>query len=122
MNTRHSIRVIGISVAALIFCLVRPVWADDVQDLKKDLEQLREQNRLMQQQLEQQQKMIDQLNRKVNELQPSAPPAAGAAVAPSVTANADLPAGETAPKAGNGYSIGNVKISGEGGVGFFETG
>jgi hypothetical protein len=111
---------LSLALTVVLLCLtVLPVLGDDMQDLKKDLEQLRQQNHLMQQQLEEQHKMIVELNRKVNELPQTAPPATAGTPG---AAGADLQGGEAAPKEGNGFSMGNLKISGEGGVAFFETG
>jgi FtsZ-binding cell division protein ZapB len=90
--------------------------AQDVGELKKEIDELREQNRLLQQQLQQQREMIDKLSGKVSGLQQT-----------NEQSQSDLRAlkasveNAPAPEKPKGLSLGNVVISGEGAAGFFET-
>jgi hypothetical protein len=127
MKTRCFNRGIVLGAAILLCGRVGTAWADDTADLKKELEQMREQNHLMEQRLEKQQEMIDQLNHKFEAM--LRPPRNGSAgvgaetstMDVSAKATTDLKNEETGSGNGSGFSVGNMKISGEGGVGFVET-
>jgi hypothetical protein len=107
----------GVCAAAVLFSWTTVLRAQDIDALKKEVDELREQNRQQQIQLQHQQELIDQLGRKfsglqqTNELQASDVRALQAAVQ-----NAPV-----LPEKGKGFSLGNTVISGEGGAGFFET-
>src|SRR5436190_13139079 len=74
-------------------------------DLQDEVKWLRQQNEMLQQTMKQQQSLIDSLSRKVDQL--------------DKTGRADE--GET-PKKENSFGLNKVVISGEGGVGYFQTG
>jgi len=114
----HAYRVLcyGVFLAALCSYSVPSVLAQDTTDLKKELQELREQNRLLQNQLQQQQGMIDQLNHKFSDFEKTN------AQHESDWRTKEQAEGTTpAPDSSKGFSIGNVAITGEGGVGFFDT-
>ncbi len=104
-----------IPLAAVLFLSALPLPAQDVQDLKKELDQLREQNRLLQEQLQQQRQMIDQLNAKFSGLQQSNQQTQ-TELHSLQSASENPPALEKPAK----FSLGGVTISGEGAVGVIE--
>ena len=79
--------------------------AQALPDVQEQLRQVKQQNDALQQQLLRQQEMIDELNRKVATLTSSPTDAA--------------PATSSAPT--KGFSLGKVRLSGEGGAGFFHS-
>jgi uncharacterized coiled-coil protein SlyX len=92
--------------------------AEDSAEVKRQLLLLQQQNAALQAQITKQQELIDSLNRKVAEIQ---------------QANAqhdrqldelknDMATTENENNRAAGFNLGKVRISGEGGVGFFETG
>ncbi|HEX3720967.1 MAG TPA: hypothetical protein VH595_23700 [Verrucomicrobiae bacterium] len=118
MSTRQ-IAQRGLLFAVVLFpFLTAPLLAQDANDLKKEIDELRDQNAQLQKQLQQQREMIDQLNQKfsglqqTNELQEKD-------VRDLKAAAENTPAPEEKSK---GFSLNNVVISGEGAAGFFETG
>ena len=93
--------------------------AQDVDQLKKELQDLRDQNRVLQDQLQQQKLMIHELSHKFSDFQKTNELLENT-VHSMVAANAE---GTNAPPPENkGFSLGNVAITGEGGIGVFETG
>jgi hypothetical protein len=91
--------------------------AEQTNDLKEALQQLREQNSLLQKQLEQQQRTIEALSKTVSEIQSAARGKTSEGTASQ----------EEAPKPGLVSStaasvLGKINLSGEGGVAFFHTG
>jgi hypothetical protein len=117
MSARRRILRFGFYVAVAFYCLPNVLRAQDMDALKKEVDELREQNRLQQLQLQHQQELIDQLSRKFSGLQQTNEQQANEVheLQASVQ-NAPAP-----PEKGKGFSLGNVVISGEGGAGFFET-
>jgi len=117
MSTPHKILRTGFFLAACFFSLNSRLVAQDAEELKKEIEELRQQNRLLQQQLQQQREMIDQLSSNVsglvqtNEQRQTDLRALKASVE-------NLPA---PPEKSKGLSLGNVLISGEGAVGIFDS-
>lgn len=108
---RHLGRII---VWAVILSAGARLSGQDNGDLKRALEEVREQNRQLQSQLERQQRTIDALTRQFSKLQKTTQQQQSDYA--SLKASVE---GEEAPKK-QGASIGNVMISGEGGVGFFD--
>jgi len=100
---------------AVILCSGVTVVAQDASDLKKEMEDLRGQNRVMQTQLQDQQRLINQLNEKFSTLEKSSQQQQN-----DYHALRNSVDGEDAPKK-PGISIGNVIISGEGGVALFDS-
>jgi hypothetical protein len=93
------------AVALLTTCAGWPVQAaQTLPDIEEQLRQVKQQNEALQQQLRRQQEMIDELNRKVTVL-----------TGPSTETPA-VPA--SSPK---GFSLGKVRLSGEGAAGFFHS-
>jgi hypothetical protein len=117
MCARHRVLRWWIFSAACLFLLHFRLAAQDAQDLKKEIEELRQQNRLLQEQLQQQRQMIDQLSGKVSGLQQT-----------NQQTQTDLHAlqasvenAPTLPEKPKSLSMGHVVISGEGGAGLFDT-
>lgn len=92
--------------------------AEDSAEVKRQILLLQQQNAALQAQVTKQQELIDSLNRRVAEIQ---------------QANAkhdhrldelksDMVRAENENNRGAGFSLGKVRITGEGGVGFFDTG
>jgi len=107
----------GILLAACSFSLAFRLTGQDMQGLKKEIDELREQNRLLQEQLQQQRQMIDQLSGKVSGLQQTNEQSQNDLRALKATVeNAPAP-----PEKSKGFSLGNVVISGEGAAGFLDT-
>ncbi len=109
---------IGLTTAAVLLLMVPAVRAQNVDGLKKEVDELRSQNILLQKQLQQQQEMIDQLSRKFSDLQKTNE-VQGNDLHNLKAAAENAPALNEKPK---GPSLNNVVISGEGAAGFFETG
>jgi hypothetical protein len=86
----------------IVFIAARPAFCADTEDRLKQLEQ---QNNALQQKLQQQQTLIDDLARKLSQLDKSSE------AAPALDDSA----------AKRGYGLGQVRVSGEGGVGIFHT-
>jgi hypothetical protein len=117
MSERPGSLRFRICLAAFVLSSSGPLLGQDVESLKKEVDQLREQNRLLQIQVQQQQESIDQLGRKFSGLQQTNEQQATDVRALQAAAqNAPAP-----PEQGKGFSLGNVIITGEGGAGFFET-
>ncbi len=87
----------------------------DTSDLRRELDDLRQQNQSLQIQLQSQQRMIDQLTARFADLQKTNQQQADDYQALKASFE-----GTEAPKK-SGVSIGNVIVSGEGGVGFFDS-
>ncbi len=77
-------------------------------NIDEEVRLLREQNALLQQQVQKQGTTLDTLTRKIQKLE-------------SVEASRVVAQGENAPPTANGYSLGKVHISAEGGAAFFHT-
>ncbi|GEM_PF-577955 len=110
MNSKPSLAVIGSKfvpsvVAAFFFAGISIAFADDT-NLEQQVRELREQNALLQQQLQKQNESLDALSKKVERLE---------------SAKENSPA-ENSSQNENGLNLGNVHLSGEGGVAFFNTG
>ncbi len=108
----------GLTTAALLLFVVPASRAQDMDALKKEVDELRSQNVQLQKQLQQQQEMINQLSRKFSDLQKTNEVQAND-VRDLKAASENAPALAEKPK---GPSFNNVVISGEGAAGFFETG
>jgi len=117
MRAAHRFLRIGIFLAVFFLTSHSRLQAQDAQELKKEIEQLRDQNRLLQEQLQQQRQMIDQLSGKISGLQQTNQQNQTdlRALQASVE-NAPAP-----PEKSKSFSLGNVVISGEGAAGFFDT-
>jgi hypothetical protein len=96
------------ATAASLFASAAPSCADDT-NLEQEVQLLREQNTILQQQLQKQSQSLDTLTQKVQDLE--------AANANHESSNPENPA---PPK--DGFTLGRVILSGEGGVGFQQTG
>ena len=79
-------------------------------NLEQEVSELRAENAALKKQVQQQGNALDQLSQKVGALE-----MANASRRPAAPEDADVPAG-------SGFNLGKVNLSGEGGVGFFETG
>jgi cell division protein FtsB len=118
MSIRRQIVQFGFFSTALFWLFIPTLQAQDVDALKKEVDELRAQNLQLQKELQQQREMIDQLSRKftglqkTNEVQESD-------VRELKAAAENAPAPPEKPK---GFALNNVVISGEGAAGFFETG
>ena len=107
---------LGPIATGFLLLAARPLHAEDGADWKRQLELLSQQNALLQQQVQQQQKVIDVLSNRVS------------AVEQSSTQHdqqldslkTDVAEAQTTPKAG-GFNLGNVNLSGEGGVGVLSS-
>jgi hypothetical protein len=118
MSIRHQIVQFGVFSAALFFFFIPASQAQDLDALKKEVDELRAQNLQLQKQLQQQQETIDQLSRKFSGLQKTNE-TQESDVRELKAAAENAPAPPEKPK---GFSLNNVVISGEGAAGFFETG
>jgi hypothetical protein len=119
-------------IASLIRCQSKPVWqaitffpalfvpllfaarsahAGDT-NLEAQVQALQQQNALLQQQLEKQNQSLEALSKKVEQLE-----AAGTQQGNAAAQNAPPPV----PSGYGGYNLGNVNLSAEGGVAFFNT-
>jgi hypothetical protein len=121
MSIRRNIAQFGVLSSAILsfFSFFIPAsQAQDMDTLKKEIDELRDQNLQLQKQLQQQQEMIEQLNQKFSGLQKTNELQEGDVRDLKAAAeNAPAP-----PEKSKGLSLNNVVISGEGAVGFFETG
>src|SRR5215469_1986445 len=100
--------VCPIAVLTLL-CPARSSLADDT-NLEMQIQELQRQNAILEQKLEQQNQSIQSLSERVQDLEATnAAPAPGEYPAPG-------------PTPSSGYNFGNVHLSGEGGVAFFNTG
>ncbi|MGH7968928.1 MAG: hypothetical protein ACREIC_09405, partial [Limisphaerales bacterium] len=91
--------------------------ADNASDTSRQIEELRLQNQAMQDQLRHQQELIDALTRKMGALEKGQRDSSGEG---DLNPPSDESGGSS--KSGGGFNLGQVRISGEGGVGFFHTG
>jgi hypothetical protein len=110
-QNRHSWRAAAFSFFSLstLLFVARSSPAEDA-NLEQEVRALQQQNALLEQQLEKQNQSIETLSKKVQELE---------------TANAghENAASQNAPPVTpTGYNLGNVNISGEGGVAYVKTG
>jgi FtsZ-binding cell division protein ZapB len=117
MSAPRRILPLGIFLAACFLFPNSRLAAQDVEGLKKEIEELREQNRLLQQQMQQQREMIDQLSSKVSGLQKTNEQSQTDLRALKASVE-NAPALPEKPK---GLSLGSVIISGEGAAGLFDT-
>lgn len=118
MAQRHNFRVVLCACAvAGLFDARHEVRADDTA-MEQQLQQLREQNQALQEQLRKQQGLIDSLTHKVNEIQESS--ARSAQELDRLTSE-QKDAGVSA-KGVAASTMSKLSISGEAGVGFFNTG
>jgi FtsZ-binding cell division protein ZapB/opacity protein-like surface antigen len=117
MRAPSRILRLGILLGACFLGVTSRLAAQDTDNLKKEIDELREQNRLLQQQLQQQREMIDQLSAKVSGLQQTNEQSQTDLRA--LKASVENP--PVTPEKPKGFSLGNVVIGGEGGVGIFDT-
>jgi hypothetical protein len=103
----NVIRLFLLLGVVLLSCVI-PLRADDT-NLEEQVQLLREQNAILQQQLQKQGDVLDSLAKKVQDME--------AASTEKENSGSDNPA----PTKG-GFNLGNVNLSGEGGVAFFKTG
>src|SRR5580658_6912861 len=118
MSVRRQIAQFAAFTMACFWFFVPALHGQDVDALKKEVDELRSQNLQLQKQLQQQQEMIDQLSRKFSEFQKTNEAQASDVRELKAAAQSPAPPAEK-PK---GLSLNNVVISGEGAAGFFETG
>ena len=85
-------------------------------EIERELRELRQQNKALQDELRQQGSLVEALSRKVTEIQN-----ANAAASREAT-RVDPEINGSQNSKGSALSLGKVNISGEGGVGFFESG
>ncbi len=109
-----------IAPGAMVICLLLlgglHLGAEDGADWKRQLDLLSQQNALLQQQVQQQQKVIDTLSNRVSAVEQNSTQQ-DQQLDNLKTGMAEA---QTAPKAG-GLNLGNVNLSGEGGVGVFSS-
>jgi TolA-binding protein len=118
MTQRNNLPVALCSCAAAVLTLAgAPARAGEAVT-QEQLRQLQQQNQVLQDQLRQQQALIESLTRKVDKLQADNTQHAQQ-MDEFKTELKDLP-GENKPASGIG--LGKVILSGEGAVGFFDTG
>jgi hypothetical protein len=104
--------------AACFICAGAPLHAQDSGDTRQQLQEMREQNQALQKQLLQQQSLIESLSRKVNEIQ-----SAGVERQRDVERlQSQVEEPRESVKSATAGTLGKVSISGEGGVGFFNSG
>jgi len=97
--------------AALFFSFGATLHANDT-NLEQQVQLLREQNALLQQQVQKQSQSLDALTQKVQNLE----------AADSQRENKVDKVAENSAPANDGFSLGKVVVTGEGGVGFQKTG
>jgi hypothetical protein len=119
MSISRNMVQFGFLSAAIVLFVAPALMGQDTDTLRKEVEELRVQNLQLQKQLQQQQEMIDQLARKFSDLQRTNE--AQANDVRELKAATENPP-EAPQEKSKGFEINNVVISGEGGVGFFETG
>ncbi len=114
-KVRRTSQALGL--LALLSCAasVAAAKAADAPVSREEFQQLQQQNQQLQQQMQQQQQLIDQLTHKVSELEGPKP---APETAPDTTSDGTA----TGTSAGASFHLGRVDISGEGGLGFFESG
>jgi hypothetical protein len=105
---KHAWRALPICSGALLVMTFSagPLWAADA-ETEQRLKQLEQQNQALQEKLKQQQALIDDLANKLSKVEEKT--ASGTSSAP----------GEASVS--KGFGLGQVRISGEGGVGVFHT-
>ncbi len=109
--------IIGIWLTALFLGLPATSRGDDA-ELRKEIESLRQQNNQLQQKLQQQKEMIEQISRKVSGLQTTNEQHE----AQWQALKTETPPVEKEPaKEDKGFSLGNVRLGAEGGIGIFES-
>jgi Phosphate-selective porin O and P len=94
--------------AASLFVSTAPAHASDT-NLEQEVQLLREQNTMLQQQLQKQGQSLDTLTQKVQSLE-------------AENTEHENAASENSAQMKNGFNLGKVVLSGEGGVGFQKTG
>ncbi|HEY3762153.1 MAG TPA: hypothetical protein VGN23_10450 [Verrucomicrobiae bacterium] len=104
----HFARLGVIAWTVLFSFAARPLLADDT-NLEQEVSELRQQNAMLQQQVQQQSSLLDSLTKKVDGLE-------------NQSAGHENAATENASPKQNGFSLGKVDLSGEGGIAFFNTG
>jgi hypothetical protein len=104
--------------AAALFMLATPGRADEEPVTREQIRALQEQNEKLQQQLQKQQEMIDALTRKVSDIQ-NVNTKRDQDLS-SLKAEVKEEADQAPPSAGP-LNFGKVNISGEGGIGFFDS-
>ena len=107
MNSGTSLAVrVGANCALIALFSARTAFADGT-NLEQEISELRAQNAALQQQLQKQNESLETLSKKVEQLE----------TANAQKGNKEIPA----PQKG-GFNFGNVNLSAEGGVAFFNTG
>ena len=96
------------SVGAALFSCDLPSRADDA-NLAQEVRELRAQNAALQKQLQKQGSLLDALTEKVKALEAANP-------------DQETAAADEATPTKNGFNFGKVNLSGEGGMGFFNSG
>jgi hypothetical protein len=119
MARRHTrASALRACVVALSLCFSAKSPAQDDSETRRQILELQQQNKALQEQLRKQQELIDTLSRKVGDIQE-----ADRRHSKEVEELQAEVKGTTEPvsKPG-GFSLGNVTLSGEGGVGYFKSG
>ena len=98
-----------LAIFLILVFAARPSPAEDTNE-EQQIRQLQQQNTILEQKVEKQDESIESLTEKVNELE-----------ATNATRES-TPAENSTPPAPTGYNFGNVNVSGEGGIAFFNTG
>jgi len=112
MGSLTSLMMLAGSGILALF-LQQPVSAAEQNPVQKKLEQLEQQNSLLQEQLRKQQELIDALTEKVSSLEESK-----TLITPESASDSAKEEGGRLSLS-RGFHLGNVMITGEGGVGFF---
>jgi hypothetical protein len=107
---------LGMVVTGLLLTTGRQLRAEEGPDWKRQLELLSQQNALLQQQVQQQQQMINGLSNRVSTVEQTATQHDQQLD----NLKTDVAEVQAAPKTGN-FKLGNINLSGEGGVGVFSS-
>jgi len=105
----HSAGATLVGAALLFGAVCTSSAADSASDLAREVDALRQENQALRQQLDQQQSLIDNLNQRVGTIETEARTGPKKAASTSVS------------RGPSGFGLGEVRISGEGGVGYFSS-
>ncbi len=108
--------------SSLFFLLAtQPLRADDTNNIQEEIKALQQQNQKLEEKVEKQNQSIESLTEKIQQFEtPTNPPSSGLPASTTYTQNA--PPYNPASPTPTGYNFGNVNLSAEGGLAFFDTG
>jgi len=116
MAHRQTLSPALCGLAALVLAVTGARAAEDPAELRRQVQALQQQNAALQEQLRQQQEAMSSLARRLAVVEETS-----RLTRPEPSAAATVDATAPAPKTGSGFHLGNVHISGEGGVAFLHT-